>query len=333
MTIIQKIIDLKNMWASPLDMQKAGVLSMNKRNIDFISRCNERRLFPLVDNKLLTKQLAKEKNVKTTALIGVVETPQDIKQFEKIIGDYKEFCIKPARGSGGKGIVVIKGKNAKNGNFIKTSGVEITVKEIQRQLNNIHAGLYSLGNRQDVALIEELIHVDDSFTNISYAGVPDIRVIVYKGFPVMSMIRLSTKESDGKANLHQGAVGVGICMRTGKAVRAVQHNKPIIYHPDTEVNLLEFRMHEWDEILRLGASCYEMSGLGYIGADIVLDKDKGPIILELNVRPGLAIQICNNAGLLWRLKLIDEISNSHRFTLDERVEFAKEYFGVFHENE
>jgi D-alanine-D-alanine ligase-like ATP-grasp enzyme len=39
-------------------------------------------------------------------------------------------------------------------------------------------------------------------------------------------------------------------------------------------------------------------GLGYLGADIVLDHRQGPLLLEANARPGLAIQIANGQGLL-----------------------------------
>lgn len=329
MYITQKIAEINKVLASPFDMNRDGVLGMNKRNIGFISKYNERRIYSLVDNKLITKKLAKEYDIKTSALIGTIKNPRDIEQLVEILGDYKQFCIKPACGSGGKGIVVIKGKNENSGKYIKASDMEISLEQLQKHLSNITAGIFSLGNRSDIALIEELIHVDDYFSNISYAGVPDVRVIVFKGFPIMCMTRLATAESDGKANLHQGAVGVGLCLRTGRAVRAVQYNKPLLNHPDTGINLLEVKMPNWDEILRLASSCYEMSGLGYMGADVVIDKDRGPMMLELNVRPGLAIQICNNAGLLARLRVINEVSKSTNFSVEERVAFSKRHFGVF----
>ncbi|HBZ98517.1 MAG TPA: alpha-L-glutamate ligase-like protein, partial [Pseudomonas sp.] len=40
--------------------------------------------------------------------------------------------------------------------------------------------------------------------------VPDIRIIVLMGYPIMAMLRLPTRQSGGKANLHQGAIGVGV---------------------------------------------------------------------------------------------------------------------------
>ena len=146
----------------------------------------------------------------------------------------------------------------------------------------------------------------------------------------MCMMRLSTAASDGKANLHQGAVGVGIDVRTGRAVRAVQYGRPIENHPDTGNKLLDLKVPQWIKVLTLASSCYEMSGLGYIGCDIVLDKDKGPMLLELNARPGLAIQIANAAGLLPRLRKVERLVESDvRMTPAERVEWSRKEFGVY----
>ena len=316
-------------YASPLEMTHDGIMGMNQRNVSYIGRYNSRKLFPLVDNKLLTKQIALEHQVNTPNLIGAVKDQNDLKKIMSIIGEHNEFCIKPAHGSGGKGILVIRDRNQSTGQFVKASGAEISAHELNRHLTNILAGLFSLGGKPDFALIEDLIHFDTVFSGYSYDGVPDTRVIVFQGFPVMCMMRLSTSVSDGKANLHQGAVGVGICVRTGRAVRAVQFNEPIEFHPDTDQKLSCLKVPHWDQVLQLAASCYDMSGLGYIGTDIVLDRRRGPMLLELNARPGLAIQICNNAGLLPRLRLIEGLPDKSRFTPAERVEFAKEHFGVF----
>lgn len=329
MRFLTNLINLPKRYANPFTMVHDGIMGMNQRNVNYIGRYNRRDLFPLVDNKLLTKHIAIEHHVNTPVLIGSVKNQQDIQNIFDIIGEHTEFCIKPAHGSGGKGILVIKDRNITTGNYVKSSGLDITKHELNRHVTNILAGLFSLGGKPDFALIETLIHFDNVFSGFSYDGVPDTRVIVFQGFPVMCMMRLSTSASDGKANLHQGAVGVGICIRTGKAVRAVQYNEPVEYHPDTDKKLSELRVPQWDDVLKLAASCYDMSGLGYIGTDIVLDRDKGPMLLELNARPGLAIQICNNAGLLPRLRLIEALPKRQRWSVEQRVEFSKEHFGVF----
>jgi glutathione synthase/RimK-type ligase-like ATP-grasp enzyme len=48
-------------------------------------------------------------------------------------------------------------------------------------------------------------------------------------------------------------------------------------------------------------------GLGYVGVDIIIDERQGPMLLEANARPGLAIQIANARGLLPRLAEIDDM--------------------------
>ena len=42
-----------------------------------------------------------------------------------------------------------------------------------------------------------------------------------------------------------------------------------------------------------------------MGADIAIDRDHGPVFLELNARPGLSIQIANLDGLLGRLQRVE----------------------------
>ncbi len=111
--------------------------------------------------------------------------------------------------------------------FLKPSGSRVTIKQIQHHASNTLSGLYSLGGKPDVAVIEELVEFSDIFEGFSYEGVPDIRVILYRGYPIMAMTRLSTRESDGKANLHQGAVGLGLDIASGKTLKAVQHGRPI----------------------------------------------------------------------------------------------------------
>lgn len=202
-------------------------------------------------------------------------------------------------------------------------------EDVERHISNALAGLFSLGGKNDVAVVENLIQFDDCFEGFSYEGVPDVRIIVFKGYPVMAMMRLSTSASDGKANLHQGAVGVGIDIARRKAVRAVQFNKPVTHHPDTDKELATLVVPHWERLLTLAASAWEMTGLGYLGTDMVLDKEEGPMVLELNARPGLAIQIANGAGLLPRLQHIESLGSSLIYpTPAERVAYAVRKFGV-----
>ena len=141
----------------------------------------------------------------------------------------------------------------------------------------------------------------------------------------MSMVRLPTRKSDGKANLHKGAIGAGVDIPTGLTLNAVWDNLVIAEHPDTGAPIRGTQIPGWDALLNLAAKCYEITGLGYQGVDIVLDRNKGPLLLELNARPGLNIQIANDAGLLPRLDLVkrEHLTLHHAY---ERVQFAKEHF-------
>lgn len=310
---------LFNSFATPSELREKGVLGMNARNYKFISKNNKRRLFPLVDNKVITKKLAAEYGVSTPKLIGIIEYQHEVKNLLNIIGDYKEFVIKPAQGSGGRGILVVREHDGEN--FTTASGKVITYNEVYQHISNVLSGLYSLGGRYDNVIIEELVHFSNIFSNFSYQGVPDVRIIVYKGYPAMTMMRLATKMSGGRANLHQGAVGVGLDIRTGKALNAVLRDVPVTKHPDTNANLMDLEVPFWREHLEIGSKAYDMTGLGYIGADIVLDKDKGPMMLELNARPGLAIQIANGVGLQKVLKNIDKHYPKNLNAI-ERVDFV-----------
>jgi len=311
---------------TPARLQKAGVVGMNHRNVVLIAQNNPRRLYPRVDDKLKTKELAQVADIATPGMIGVVRTQFHVRQLGEFLKDDQEFVIKPSKGSGGKGILVITGRDGSD--FIKPSGARVTLKELQHHTSNTLSGLYSLGGKPDIAMIESLVEFSDVFDGFSYEGVPDIRIILYHGYPVMAMTRLSTRESDGKANLHQGAVGLGIDIATGHTLRAVQHGQPVTHHPDTGKNLSELKVPYWTTLLTLASHCYEATEMGYLGADIVLDKKRGPLLLELNARPGLAIQIANGIGMQTRLQLIDAQRKENR-NAEERVTYVMKALGEF----
>ncbi|MFK0573453.1 alpha-L-glutamate ligase-like protein [Endozoicomonas sp.] len=315
----------KNSITTPTLLREAGILSMNSRNLNYISRYNPRRLLPLVDDKLTTKRMAEKAGIDVPKLIGVIEYQSDIRKLKNILEPLQQFVIKPAKGSGGKGILVITGRDGDR--YVKASGESLSFDAISRDVSNILGGLYSLGGKTDVAVIESLIVADPIFKNYSFEGVPDIRVIVFRGFPVMAMMRLATRASDGKANLHQGAVGVGLDIATGNSLRSVQHDLPVDQHPDTGHDFSALNVPHWHKILSLSAACYEMTQLGYLGADLVLDKNLGPLILELNARPGLAIQIANGQGIKPRLETIEAL-RKHDLPIEERVAFSQKHFGI-----
>jgi alpha-L-glutamate ligase-like protein len=302
-------------------LRALGICGINRRNALLIFPRNPRKFYPTVDNKLLTKEIATRFHVPVPELYGMIRIYHELKELGQVLAPYPRFVIKPARGAQGKGILLVTGRA--NGYYLQTGGRQLTLRELEYYVSGILSGLHSLGGQVDEALIESMIEADPVFQSISYGGVPDIRVVVYRGAPVMSMVRLPTQESRGKANLHQGAVGMGVNILTGVSTYAVHKNRPLERHPDTGQALAGVTIPFWEQILTMAAHALEMTGLGYVGVDIVLDKNKGPLLLELNARPGLNIQIANRAGLLPRVAALDRIDLEKKNPA-ERVVLARE---------
>lgn len=308
------------LFATPRELRERGVLGMNQRNTDYIMRYNPRRLYPLVDNKLETKKLALEDGIAVPELYAVISIEHQVQDMANILADHKSLVIKPAHGSGGTGILVIDGRMGSH--FRKANGSLVTIEAIQHHTSNILSGMYSLGGVPDQAILEYRVDFDPMFEHISYQGVPDIRIIVFKGIPTAAMMRLPTRDSDGKANLHQGAVGLGINITNGETTNAVHHNHLVEQHPDTGYDTSGIVIPHWDNILRLAMQCADTVGLGYLGVDIVIDRNLGPLMLELNARPGLSIQIASGQGLLTNLHKVE--SHKHLPTdIEARLQFAK----------
>jgi len=307
-------------------LRQAGVLGLNERNSEFITRLNPRRLYPRVDDKALTKELALKAGMAVPELYGIIGNQGEVREFGNIVGDRESFVIKPAQGSGGDGILVVTGRSQRRRDAYRlSSGVRISAAEIAHHISNIISGQYSLSGNPDKALIEYCVRFGSVFADVSYQGVPDIRVIVYRGYPTMAMVRLPTRASDGKANLHQGAVGAGVDMGLGETLTGVLGNDVVDEHPDTGVLVTGLQIPQWDFILETSARGFEVTGLGYLGVDMVIDRELGPMILEMNARPGLNIQIANCVGLANRLARVDEIHNEKDKPAD-RARIARREF-------
>ncbi len=307
-------------------LREIGLMGLGQRNAEFVLQYNKRRFYPRVDDKLITKSLAQGIGLPVPDLYAVVREEHEIAELHEKLKPYDQFVVKPAHGSGGDGILVITGRRGDK--YRRSNGHLMNRDEFDHHLSNGLSGLFSLGGQSDHLLVEYCVQFDPIFDQVSYKGVPDVRIIVFLGYPVMAMIRLPTRMSDGKANLHQGAIGVGIDIPTGVTRRGVWGNEPIKEHPDTEHSIVGLEIPRWDELLYMAAQCYELSELGYVGVDFVLDKNKGPLILELNARPGLAIQIANGNGLLHRLRKVEALKEAGQLSVDpkERVAFSRQEF-------
>jgi alpha-L-glutamate ligase-like protein len=280
-----------------------GILGMNRRNAECILDLNPRAAYPAVDSKRKMRDLCHAIGVPTPAIFATITAHSALRRLPRLLVGRDDFVIKPNRGAGGRGILVVSGRRGDA--FVRHNGERIDYNAVRQHVSSVVSGLFSLGGRPDEALIQQRVLLHPAFERVSYQGIGDVRVILYRKQPVMAMLRLPTKESGGRANLHQGGVGAGVDLATGVTSRAVMHNRVVYRHPDTGVSLVGFRVPDWPDILSMAEKVAGAVGLGYLGVDIVVDRDQGPLLLEANARPGLAIQIANGQGLLTRLQEID----------------------------
>lgn len=294
---------------------------MNARNLLYIHSANKKKAIAIANDKLQSKRAMMEANIPVADLYALIKNRRELLTFswDKLPSS---FVLKPSHGLGGQGIIVVFGKQKEN-LFITSNDQLITAADLTEHVSNILDGNFSFSNIPDTAFIEERLKVHPELKKISWQGIPDIRVIVYNNIPVMAMLRLPTKESRGKANLHQGGIGVGVDIATGTTTFATQHDKLITKHPDTNALLGNFTIPEWDSILAIAVRTQQAVGLGYGGVDIVIDRDKGPVVLEINGHPGLSIQNANLTSLRDRL---DRVAGLEITSVDKAVSMAKDLF-------
>lgn len=305
-------------------LKKRGLLSINQRNSDYVLKYNQRKHFPLVDDKLRTKKLAMKAAIAVPELYTVIHSEHQLKNVDRLFAPWTDMVIKPAHGAGGDGILVIQDKVL--GRYRQINGHLLSTEDIRYHLSRTLSGAYSLGGHEDFAIVEHRVEVAPFFSEFSYEGVPDVRVICVLGYPALAMLRLPTRLSGGKANLHQGAIGAGVSLATGRTLGGVSQNDPIDIHPDTLQPIAGRDIPAWDSILDIAARCYDLTGLGYLGVDIVIDKTHGPMMLELNARPGLNIQIANREGAVHRYRAIEAEAEKGPRPVEERIAFSKRMF-------
>lgn len=301
------------------------VLTMRVRNRDYISRYNPRTLMALYDKGRM-KQSFHGLDIPTPETFLIVDGETDLDDLRALLEERDKFAIKPIDGMGGKDVLVVKGREADSGQFRTNRGL-LTADEIVAHARNICVGGTADYGAKTQALVEALITPEGLLADRVNSGVPDLRVITLHGFPIMAMARLPTVESNGTANIHTGAVAVAINLASGEASGGYQQTRDrfVDKHPDTGASL-SFAIPEWQEVLTTASRAAIASGFGYTGVDIVFDADHGPMVLEVNRRPGLGIQNANMAGLLDRLRLVEAQGATNQFiSAEERVRRAMEW--------
>lgn len=295
-------------------------LGMNRRNLEFLVPYNPRALFAVVDYKPGTKRRLADAGIPVPATYATLTRQWDLRRLGDVLAAHASFVVKPARGAGGGGVIVIAGRTGEG--FVKASGVAMSLADLAAHCADILAGAYASRAHSDEVLIEYRVQADPVLGAISYRGVPDVRVLVFRGVPLQAMIRLPTRASDGRANLHMGGMAAGIDLGTGRTTTGILRGRAIARHPDLDCEVGECEVPQWDTIVRIAARCYDAVPLGYLGVDVVLDAEIGPLVLELNARPGLSIQLANRRGLRGAMENL-AAADLGALDIDERIALGR----------
>lgn len=311
---------LKNLFSNK------GILGINARNVLYIKPLNPKKAIRLADDKIKSKKYLSTRGIPVPRLYQIIKNRKDLEKFDfKLLPS--SFVLKPNKGFGGEGIIPI---HRKSGNkYISASGREYSKQKLKEHILDILDGRYSINNVQDTAFFEQLIISDERIGALSYKGLPDIRVIVHNLVPIMAMLRLPTQESEGKANLHMGAIGVGIDIAKGETTHMSYKNKLIDSIPQIG-DIRGLKIPYWDEILIIASRIQLISNLGYLAVDICIDKSHGPVLLEINARAGLGVQVANMSPLRQRLEQVKKIKITNP---TKGVRVAKDLFGNVIEKE
>jgi alpha-L-glutamate ligase-like protein/uncharacterized protein (TIGR02421 family) len=297
-----------------------GVLGMNARNLLYIKPFNPRKAVAFADDKLKTKAFLAARGIPTARMYARIESRQQLKHFDfSALPD--ECVLKPNYGFGGEGIMILRGR--KNGLFLEQGKRPVTEEELREHIEDILDGKFSVNGRNDTAFFEKILVADESFAPFRPAGLPDIRLVVFNLVPVMAMVRIPTAESGGKANIHMGGIGIGIDIAKGITTHAVQYSQ-IIKRLPHGASPAGIPIAHWEEMLLIASRIQYITNIGYLAVDLTIDAELGPVLLEVNARAGLTVQIANLAPLRSRLERVEGISVT---TPEKGVRLAQELFG------
>jgi alpha-L-glutamate ligase-like protein len=279
------------------------VLCMNRRNLEFVLPRNPRHHFDLANDKLRAKTALLEAGVPAAETLATFHGFAELKGLQERLSGLSDFVVKPARGSGGRGIVVIASSDKRG--LLTASDRRMSWENLRRHVADIVFGVYSF-DRNDVAMVEPRLRPSPFFEALYPDGLSDLRIILVDDEPVMAMVRVPTRASEGRANLHQGALGLGVRLQDGIIHRGYLKRRSIETHPDSGMPLTGQQIPQWGTLLDIARRASQAVPLNFLGVDLVVDRSLGPLVLEINVRPGLEIQNVNGVGLRESLRLVEQ---------------------------
>lgn len=270
----------------------ARPLGMNLRNF-LIRNVNPFDALSLAKDKAQTKDMLHKNGFLVPKTYLRIDDFNQIDALKNI--KESEFVVKPNRGLGGIGIIVFK----KQGElYFDPASKPYTFEEIKIHIRKILDGEFSSAAEGDSALIEERIYPSKKLKFKDAIGLPDVRIFCVNYEPMMAMIRYSTAQSRGKANLSSGAIGMAIDMASGAITNVRSKKEKREFKPEDFNIPVNFTVPKWEEMKAAAKKACGLAGLKICGADIILDHQDRVMILELNGRPGLEIQNINGKTLL-----------------------------------
>lgn len=276
--------------------RRAEVYGINRRNLALVYPNNDRRHYPLADDKLLAKERFRAAGVPAPETLAVCEGLYAVPGVVEALRGRSQFVVKPANGAGGGGILVVGGWDAGAGCWRRAGGVPLSPGALGRHLADVVFGVHS-NQLEDRAFVERRVEPHPLFAGLWGDGLCDLRVVTLRTTPVMAMIRVPTAESGGRANLHQGGLGIAVDLATGRTFRALHRGRAVERHPESGAPLLGLELPAWPAVLDVARRAAAAVPLGYLGVDVVVDREARPLVLEINARPGLEIQNVNGRGL------------------------------------
>lgn len=285
---------LRDHWRA-MFARRRELVGINRRNVELVYAENPRRHYPIADDKLVCKAILERAGVPVAPTVVTCAGLGDIPRTLATLAGRSQFVVKPAHGSGGAGILVL-GEQLAPGAWRRAGGRVVTLADLHRHLADIVFGAHS-GELADRAFVEDRIVPDELFAALWPDGLCDLRVITLGAEPVMAMVRVPTAQSGGRANLHQGGLGLAIDLATGRTTRGYHRGRPVTRHPESGAPLVDLVLPRWEEVLAVARGAAAAVPLGYLGVDVVVDRARGPLVLEINARPGLEIQNVHGRGL------------------------------------
>src|SRR5262245_587463 len=121
-------------------LRELGILGMNRRNAACILDHNPRARYPVVDDKMRMHRLCREIGVPTPAVYAEVTSYAQLRRLPQLLGDRQEMVVKPSRGSAGRGVLVLAGRDGRG--YRRHNGERVGLDDLEQHFSDILSGMY-----------------------------------------------------------------------------------------------------------------------------------------------------------------------------------------------